>query len=138
MAGRGARRDGREEGISTVEVVILTPVLFLFTLTMVGLALFAQNVSQVQDAASDAARMASLQDSSTAMKSQATAAAAADLNRTCVPSVVFPQFSSLSGQEANVTVLEATVTCTIDVFGVTHTVTESAYAPVDVYGGERP
>ncbi len=137
MAGRRARRSGREKGISTVEVVILTPVLFLFTLTMVGLALFAQNVSQVQDAASDAARMAALQSPGLARTNQAKTTAAEDLDHTCVPEVKFPSAPNLTGRDANVTVLETTVVCTVDVFGVTHTITESAYAPVDVYGGEH-
>lgn len=139
MAGRGGRvrRDERERGIATVEVVILTPVLILFLLTVVGLALYAQNVSQVQDAASDAARLASLQSSDGQMQRQAVTAAKQDLNNTCAPTVAFPSFSVLDGQDANVTVVKVTVTCTVDIWGVNHTIVESAFAPVDTYGGER-
>ena len=50
--------------MSTVEVVILTPVLIVFVVAMVQLGLYAENVSQVQNAAQDAARMGSVQRTS--------------------------------------------------------------------------
>jgi Flp pilus assembly protein TadG len=148
MEGRDRRRAGREKGISTVEVVILTPVIFGFAVTMVGLSLYAQKVSQVQQAAADVARMASLQapgsDTTTV-----SAAAAADLGSMCNDasdgpplSVSVPSNTPFSvtdtGNDTSVAMLEATVTCRVTEFGLPYTISESFYAPIDTYGGERP
>jgi Flp pilus assembly protein TadG len=125
-----------------VEVVVLSPVIFLFALAMVGLALYAQNVSQVQDAASDAARMASQQGSSGAALSYANSAASQDMHGTCnssardAPSVELPSTAGVTNQYgAAVTLLEASVTCKISELGFEYTITESSYAPLDTFGG---
>ena len=138
------RRRGRERGeagISTVEVVIGTPILFLFVVTMVGLAFYAQNVGQVQGAAQDAARMASLQRSTGDAYKLASTAAQADLGSTCnsssggLPSVVQPTTSS--GTDG-VTLLTITVECKVSEFGISYTIDESSSAPVDTYRGGQP
>jgi hypothetical protein len=150
MAGRrGVRgeRGGRERGISTVEVVILTPVVVLFALTMVGAALYAQNVSAVQGAAADTARMASLQSAPGTVKATAMEAATADLVHSCndkahgipLTVTVTPRASSVTNRTGvTVAMLEATLTCKITQFGVSYTVTESSYAPIDTFGGQNP
>ncbi len=87
-AGRGA--DG---GLSTIEVVILAPVMMLFILVIVAFGLLVNGRGQVDGAARDAARAGSLQrDSFTAMQ-QARSAAAADLTGTCSGPVRVTQIS---------------------------------------------
>ena len=138
----GRRERSRDEaGMSTVEVVIGTPVLFLFVVAMVGLGLYAQNVAQVQDAAQDAARMGSLQRTSAAASGYAQKVATDDLGSTCnqsaggVPSL--PNLST-STESDGVTLLTVTVECSVSEFGIDYTIDESSYAPVDTYFGGTP
>lgn len=143
-------RGGRgEAGISTVEVVIVAPVLILFVLTMVGLGLYAQNVAQVQGAAQDAARMASLQRDQGAALDYATKIANTDMGGTCnsspnaQPEVQPPQESSTGvigqGLQAGpVGMVEITIVCRVTEFGYSYTITRSSYAPVDNYRGGTP
>jgi Flp pilus assembly protein TadG len=136
---RGRERD--EAGISTVEVVIGTPILFLFVVTMVGLGFYAQNVGQVQDAAQDAARMASLQRSTGDAYNFAYTVSKDDLGGTCnnssdgLPAVSQP--STSSGTDG-VTLLTITVECKVTELGISYTIDESSYAPVDTYRGGQP
>ena len=130
--------------MSTVEVVIGTPVLFLFVVTMVGLGLYAQNVAQVQDAAQDAARMGSLQRSSADAYKYAYTVAANDMGSTCnagggVPTVSQPTTSVSTGAGTGaVTLLTVTVECKVTEFGLSYTIDESSFAPVDTYRGGQP
>ncbi len=127
--------------MSTVEVVIGTPVLFLFVVTMVGLGFYAQNVAQVQGAAQDAARMGSLQRSSSDAYKYASNVAMDDLGSTCnssaggVPSISQPTTSVSAGA---VTLLTVTVECKVTSFGISYTIDESSSAPVDTYRGGQP
>lgn len=127
--------------MSTVEVVIGAPVLFLFVIAMVGLGFYAQNVAQVQNAAQDAARMGSLQRSSSDAYNFAYNVAKDDLGSTCnnstdgLPAVTQPVTSS--GTDG-VTLLTVTVECQVSEFGITYTIDESSYAPVDTYRGGQP
>jgi len=123
--------------MSTVEVVIGTPVIFLFVVTMVGLGLYAQNAAQVQDAAQDAARMGSVQRSTAAAAAEAYAAAKADMGSTCndsggAPTIAPPTITVESDQ---VELLTITVTCQVTEFGISYTISKSAQAPVDTYRG---
>ena len=124
--------------MSTVEVVIGTPVLLLFVVAMVQLGLYAQNVAQVQDAAQDAARMGSLQRTLPAAYDFANTVAANDLGSTCndstggVPSVSQP---TTSVEADNVMLLTITVECSVTEFGLSYTIDESSSAPVDTYRG---
>ena len=124
--------------MSTVEVVIGTPVLLLFVVAMVQLGLYAQNVAQVQDAAQDAARMGSLQRTLPAAYDFANNVAANDLGSTCndstggVPSVSQP---TTSVEADNVMLLTITVECSVTEFGLSYTIDESSSAPVDTYRG---
>ena len=146
---RAADEGRREAGISAVEVVIVAPVLILFVLTMAGLGLYAQNVAQVQGAAQDAARMASLQRTESAALGYATQTAQTDLGGTCnsspnaEPEVQQPQETSTGvlgtgAQAGAVDMLEITVVCQVSEFGFSYTVTRSSYAPVDNYRGGTP
>jgi Flp pilus assembly protein TadG len=148
---RTRRRDRErgEAGVSTIEVVIIAPVLILFIITMVGLGLYAQNVAQVQGAAQDAARMASLQRTADAAQNYAAQIADSDLGGTCnsspdaQPEVQPPQESSTGtvgagAQAGAVDLLQITVVCQVTEFGYSYTITESSYAPVDNYRGGQP
>lgn len=150
---RGRRRArGDESGISTVEVVLLAPPLFLFIAAMVTLGLYADDVGLVQGAAQDAARMASLQRSSGSAHGQAVDMAESDLVGTCnagtggQPQVKPLQISdtgpvdtALPGHEtATVALLKVTVVCNVKLFGFPFQIDESSYAPVDQYRGGQP
>ena len=138
--GRVRRRERSrgEAGLSTVEVVILTPVLFLFVVAMVQLGLYAENVAQVQDAAQDAARMGSLQRTSGEASINAGNAAVADMGSTCDDSpggapAIIQLSTGVDGDGA--TLLTVTVECKVTEFGLSYTIDESANAPVDTYRG---
>jgi Flp pilus assembly protein TadG len=77
---RGARGD---RGLSTVEVVILAPVMILFILVLVAFGQLVEGRGALDGAARDAARAGSLQwDVGNAM-AEARKAAAADLTDVC-------------------------------------------------------
>lgn len=80
LRARGAERD---RGLSTVEVVILAPVMILFILVLVAFGQLVDGRGAVDGAARDAARSGSLQwEEGTAM-SEARRAAEADLTDIC-------------------------------------------------------
>ncbi len=78
----GELRD--ERGVSTIEVVILAPVIILFILVLVAFGQLVDGRGAVDSAARDAARAGSLQRSQRTAMAQATLAARADLKNTCV------------------------------------------------------
>ncbi|MEU7604786.1 TadE/TadG family type IV pilus assembly protein [Streptomyces sp. NPDC040724] len=72
-----------DRGISTIEVVIIAPVFFLFILVLVAFGQLANGRGAVDGAARDAARAGSIQrDQNTAM-AEARRAAEADLRGVC-------------------------------------------------------
>ncbi|GED85466.1 TadE/TadG family type IV pilus assembly protein [Streptomyces sp. 6-11-2] len=86
-----ARDDG---GLSTVEVVILAPVMILFILVLVAFGQLVEGRGAVDGAARDAARAGSIQkDHATAM-SEARKAAEADLADVCTGPVSVVQTSA--------------------------------------------
>jgi Flp pilus assembly protein TadG len=146
---RGAVGGKGEAGISTVEVVVAAPVLFLFVVAMTGLGLYAENAAEVQGAAQDAARMASLQRDPASAYSYAATTAQTDLGSTCndspggQPELQQPQQSTTGTvgtgvQAGTVSLVEITVVCRVTEFGYSYTITRSSYAPVDSYRGGRP
>ncbi|MGW7541316.1 TadE/TadG family type IV pilus assembly protein [Streptomyces sp. NPDC054770] len=87
-----ARDDDR--GLSTVEVVILAPVMILFILVLVAFGQLVDGRGAVDGAARDAARAGSIQkDHATAM-SEAKKAAEADLSDVCSGPVSVVQTSA--------------------------------------------
>ncbi|MBT2446006.1 pilus assembly protein [Streptomyces sp. ISL-43] len=78
-------RDGRsdERGISTIEVVIIAPVFFLFILVLVAFGQLAQGRGAVDGAARDAARAGSIQKNRDIAMAEAVKAAEADLSDVC-------------------------------------------------------
>ncbi|HTJ72048.1 MAG TPA: TadE family protein [Actinospica sp.] len=127
--------------MSTVEVVIGTPVLFLFVVAMVGLGFYAQNVAQVQSAAQDAARMGSLQRSTGDADYYVNDVAQRDLGGMCNQNAGdLPTVDPLTtSTDANgVTLLTVTIECRVTEFGVSYTIDESSSSPVDTYRGGQP
>lgn len=145
MGISGRPRERGEAGVSTVEVVIITPVMLTFVILLVAMGFYVENIGRVQSAAQDAARMASLQRGAAEQRSQASNAAWNDLGPTCNRDT--QQTMGLSVTRADLTdpahprtlvpTLEVTVTCDISVFGATYSVTESSYAPLNVYSGQQ-
>lgn len=85
---------GTDRGLSTIEVVILAPVMILFILLLVAFGQLVDGRGAVDGAARDAARAGSIQkDQGTAM-SEARAAAEADLEGMCVGPIGVAQTSN--------------------------------------------
>ncbi|MEV0111997.1 TadE/TadG family type IV pilus assembly protein [Streptomyces sp. NPDC050844] len=93
----GLRASGRlrsDRGLSTIEVVILAPVMMLFILLLVAFGQLVDGRGAVDGAARDAARAGSIQkDQGTAM-AEARAAAEADLEDTCIGPIGVNQTST--------------------------------------------
>ena len=90
------RRDVGDRGLSTVEVVILAPVMILFILVLVAFGQLVDGRGALDGAARDAARAGSIQkDHATAM-AEARAAAEADLEDVCSGPMKTPSTPSTS------------------------------------------
>lgn len=124
----------RQAGVSTVEVVLLTPVLLLFVLFIVGLGMIVSAQSDTYGAARDAARAGSLQRDHAAALAQARRAAKADLEGSCAGG---PRVSSVTGYHAG-GMFTIEVSCDVSLSGLNllglgsaSTVTGRASAPLD-------
>ncbi|MFD9306321.1 TadE/TadG family type IV pilus assembly protein [Streptomyces sp. NPDC060048] len=81
---QGAReRVADDRGISTIEVVIIAPVFFLFILVLVAFGQLANGRGAVDGAARDAARAGSIQRNQDTAMAEARRAAEADLSDVC-------------------------------------------------------
>ncbi|GIH70458.1 TadE/TadG family type IV pilus assembly protein [Sphaerimonospora thailandensis] len=109
-AEAGSMRAGSmEAGSMTAETVMLAPVLLLFLLFLVGAGRIVEAQGEVNGAARDAARAASVQRSLSEAESAATEVAQSSLSGDCSPQV------SLSGTDWKAGgVVKATVTCQLD------------------------
>ncbi|GAA1894828.1 TadE/TadG family type IV pilus assembly protein [Streptantibioticus ferralitis] len=94
MRQRLLRLTKDDAGLSTIEVVILAPVMMLFILVLVAFGLLVDGRGAVDSAARDAARAGSLQRDEASAMSQAQSAAQADLSGTCSGSVTVRKVSS--------------------------------------------
>lgn len=84
MRGRSAEGAGADAGLSTIEVVILAPIMILFILVLVAFGQLVDGRGAVDGAARDAARAGSLSHGSEAdAMASARTAAQASLGRTC-------------------------------------------------------
>lgn len=83
--GAGDRPDvsGADRGMSSVEVVVLAPVLILFVLVMVAFGQLVDGCGALDGAARDAARAGSIQRDAPVAMSEAHKAAEADLADIC-------------------------------------------------------
>jgi Flp pilus assembly protein TadG len=72
-------RTGSESGMSSIEVVLLTPLVFGFLMVLVCFGVLVDARGNIEGAAADAARAGSLQDNSADAKSDARSVVTADL-----------------------------------------------------------
>jgi Flp pilus assembly protein TadG len=84
---RRALADDRDRGVSTIEVVILAPVMLLFILVLVGFGQLVDGRGAVDGAARDAARAGSIQKSRAVAEAQSRQIAESDLEGTCTGGV---------------------------------------------------
>jgi Flp pilus assembly protein TadG len=138
----GRDRD-RESGMSTLEVVLLAPLVIGFVMFLVCFGVLVNARGTVQGAARDAARMGSLQrDDDTANRS-AYAVAAADLGNTCadpfVVQQVDPDTKAPSNDFAAGDLYTIKVTCTVPLTGLdwfsigSQTIVSYSSAPLDIF-----
>lgn len=129
------QRATRESGVSTVEVVLLAPVIVLVLLLMVGAGLLVNARGVLDSASADAARMGSLQRDPGSAQKFASDVADDDLNGLvyCVDSDDGePQVSSTGFGPGGLLVV--TVTCSVSYLGMTSvSMTSVSVAPVDTY-----
>ncbi|MEV0581802.1 TadE/TadG family type IV pilus assembly protein [Nonomuraea sp. NPDC050310] len=125
-----------ERGSMAVETVLLAPVLLLFILFLVGAAVIVESQGEVNGAARDAARAASVQREFGAAQRAATAAARASLSGSCASPVVSLAGSNFTeGGE-----VRARVTCRLDLgsvagfgFPATKEMSSTAVAPLEQF-----
>ena len=133
----------RESGMSTLEVVLLAPLVIGFVMFLVCFGVLVDARGTVQGAARDAARMGSLQrDDATANRS-AYAAAAADLGNTCdgpfQVQQVDPDTKTASNDFAAGQLYTIKVTCTVSLTGLDwfsvggQTIISYSTAPLDIF-----
>ena len=128
----------RDQGSITVEMVVLTPALVLVMLFVAAAGRMVEAQSQVDGAARDGARAASVQRDGGQVRPAAIQAAGDDLNPTGGKSVC-PDGLSTGAQPEQVvnghaSQVQVTVACTINLLIVPSvTVTGSAVAPVDTF-----
>lgn len=128
-------RRSRDAGVSSVEVVLMTPLIVVMILFIVALGVMVNVRSEVEGAARDAARAGSLQGDGTDARTQAQNAAKADLGSRCenadtVASVYVPPAGNGGGY------YRVTVKCRINmsgfgVLGAHKMFTQTFSAPID-------
>jgi hypothetical protein len=91
---RGSSRHHGDRGLSTIEVVVLAPVIILFILVLVAFGQLVDGRGAVDSAARDAARAGSIQKDHGTALSEAKAAAEADLADVCSGPVSVRQTSA--------------------------------------------
>ncbi|GHA53588.1 septum determining protein [Streptomyces tendae] len=87
------RRDGADRGLSTIEVVILAPVMILFILVLVAFGQLVDGRGALDGAARDAARAGSIQKDHGTAIAEAKRAAEANLADVCSGPVTVVQKS---------------------------------------------
>jgi Flp pilus assembly protein TadG len=141
---RPADRRHRDQGSAVVEMVLLTPLLMLFLLLIVAAGRLVQGRLEVDSAAQQAARAASLARDPSTAAADATATAESALasqHITCNPLSVAPDLSDFTpGGEVTVQ-----VSCTVSLAGLdelhiggAETLTSTFASPIDVYRGSAP
>jgi Flp pilus assembly protein TadG len=132
--GRGQGSD-RDRGLSTIEVVILAPVMILFILVLVAFGQLVDGRGALDGAARDAARSGSLQREVGPAMAEATKAAEADLADVCSGPVSVDK-TSAGFAEADLFTVE--VSCEVRGLAmlgldVPTTLTSSFTAPLDPF-----
>lgn len=131
----------RDEGVVTTELVIVMPILICFLFLVIAAGRLTDAKGDVVGAASDAARVASLQHSADAARAQAQAAATDTVSGENLNCRGGPQvettFDPAFERGASVHVV---VTCTVDTRDLTYiglpvrvTLVEEAWEPIDAH-----
>ena len=129
------RRRAGERGSMAVEVVLMTPILVLFTLLVVAGGRYVTVRADIESAARDAARAASLERSEPAAQQAATQVATAALGSysDCV-------VKNLDGRFVSGSAIEVTLDCQVDNNGLgllglsgVYRISASGAAPIDTY-----
>ncbi|MEU5341005.1 TadE/TadG family type IV pilus assembly protein [Streptomyces sp. NPDC020766] len=128
-----AAAGARDRGLSTIEVVILAPVMILFILVLVAFGQLVDGRGAIDGAARDAARAGSIQKNHAIAASEARKAAAADLGDVCSGPVTVNQTSA--GFEPD-TIFTVEVSCEVRGLAmlgldVPTTLTASFSSPID-------
>ena len=137
-----SRPQSRERGSAAAELVLVTPLLMLFLLFAVAAGRLVQGRIDVDSAARQAARAASLArtpQAASAQVQQVAQAALAGQSVTCDPAVITPDLGNFPpGGEVTVT-----VTCTVHLSDLSllhipggETITATFTSPVDTYRGD--
>jgi Flp pilus assembly protein TadG len=127
----------REAGISTIEVVLLAPLIVFLMLLMAAFGILVDANGEVSTAATDAARAGSLQRSYDTASTAAQQAAQADLAGTCDDvQVTYP--GEGPGTFTPGSLFTVVVTCQAKTFGVLGVnvpkkFTQQAASPLDPY-----
>ena len=125
----------RDKGLSTIEVVILAPVMILFILVLVAFGQLVDGRGAVDGAARDAARAGSIQHEYGVAMDEARKAAVADLSDVCVGT---PQVSMTGSDFRPGGLFTVEVSCEVRGLGmlgldVSSTIEGKASSPIDPY-----
>ena len=136
--GGTGRRGGGDRGLSSVEVVLFTPLLIGFMLFVVALGSLVEARGQVYGAARDAAREATQQRSTGAAQERAREVAEADLGERCSGGRNRLPVVRTGGDFEPGGIITVQVRCTIDLsglswvgLGTSKTVVGTSSAPLD-------
>ena len=126
-----------DRGLSTVEIVIIAPLILLFILVLVSFGQHVSGRSAVYGAARDAARAGSLERSTAAAMREARAVVDDQLRNVCVAGTVSVRRTS-GGGHAPGTLFSVEVSCQVrglDLmgFGLTTTMSGESSSPIDPY-----
>jgi hypothetical protein len=130
-----AQRDDR--GLSSVEVVILAPLMIAFILVLVAMGQQVSGRAAVSGAARDAARAGSLERDGASAASAAARTAERELGEVCVGGTVRVEVTSGGGHEAG-SLFSVRVSCKVralDMLGVpvASTLSGASSSPIDPY-----
>ena len=136
-------RGAGDRGVVTTELVIVMPVLICFLFLVIAAGRLTDAKSDVVGAASDAARVASLQQSAGAARAQAQAAATDTVSGENLNCKDGPQVDTEflpSGEFERGATVHVEVTCTVDTRDLTFiglplsvTLFEEAWEPIDAH-----
>ncbi|MEV7012430.1 TadE/TadG family type IV pilus assembly protein [Streptosporangium sp. NPDC051022] len=129
---RGTRRRGGDRGSLSAETVLLAPVFLLFLLFLVGAGRVVEAQGEVNGAARDAARAASVERTRPDAENAAQEAAKAALSGECEPEVSLDVNDWGAGGR-----VKATVTCSLDLdflgFGAAKEMKGDSVAPLEQF-----
>ena len=125
--GRQTRRS--ERGSFSVELALLAPTLLLVISFIISVGRVTEAKAQVQGAARDAARAATINHNGNAAGAAQDAYRAATKGRNCDPLILDPQVPVPGGT------VTATARCRVNTLWGSQTITRNAQSAVDFYRG---